>query len=75
MNINNILGRTCSIFVEDIKKLNLRMAEIISESRFLVLGGGGTIGQAVSKEIFSRDPHERPFLFNFATCMPQSFLL
>ena len=56
MNINNILDRTCSIFVEDIKKLNLRMAEIISESRFLVLGGGGTIGQAVSKEIFSRDP-------------------
>ena len=56
MNIDNILGRTGSIFSGDMNKLNQRMADVISESRFLVLGGGGTIGQAVSKEIFSREP-------------------
>lgn len=27
---------------------------IVSESKFLVLGGEGTIGQAVTKEIFKR---------------------
>ena len=32
------------------------MNEITSNSRFLVLGGGGTIGQAVCKEIFRRNP-------------------
>ena len=28
----------------------------MSSSKFLVIGGAGSIGQAVSKEIFKRDP-------------------
>ena len=32
------------------------MNDLVSNSRFLVIGGAGTIGQAVSKEIFRRDP-------------------
>ena len=56
MNIDYILGRTASLFLEDISSLELEISKIISTSRFLVLGGGGTIGQAVCKEIFARNP-------------------
>ena len=30
---------------------------IISSNRFLIIGGAGSIGQAVSKEIFKRNPN------------------
>ena len=33
-----------------------RLSSIVSKSKFLVLGGAGSIGQAVSKEIFKRKP-------------------
>lgn len=55
-NITKILNRQNSLFQEDIQQNNLLLKEIISQSRFLVLGGGGSIGQAVSKEIFCRSP-------------------
>ena len=56
MNINYILGRKASLFQKDIALLEAEMSKLISASRFLVLGGGGTIGQAVCKEIFARNP-------------------
>ncbi len=34
------------------------MTEVIQSSRFLVLGGAGSIGQAVTKEIFLRQPRK-----------------
>lgn len=34
------------------------MASLIAESSFLVLGGAGSIGQAVTKEIFKRKPQK-----------------
>lgn len=56
MRIDILLGRDRSIFEDDILYLEEKMNEITSKSRFLILGGGGTIGQAVCKEIFIRNP-------------------
>ena len=54
MNILNIIGRDEALFSDEINRL--RLLDTISTSRFLVIGGAGSIGQAVSKEIFKRDP-------------------
>ena len=50
----NVLGRTTALFEDDLKKFDNQISEIIRASRFLVIGGGGTIGQAVTKELFIR---------------------
>ena len=34
----------------------LELSKIVSNSTFLVIGGAGSIGQAVTKEIFKRNP-------------------
>ena len=44
------------MFVDDISNHNEELNEIVSKSSFLVIGGAGSIGQAVSKEIFKRSP-------------------
>ena len=44
------------MFENDISKYNNLLMKIISSSTFLVLGGAGSIGQAVTKEIFKRNP-------------------
>lgn len=55
-NILNLIGRTKELFAKDINLYDKRLKEIVSNSSFLVLGGAGSIGQAVTKEIFKRDP-------------------
>lgn len=52
----NLIGRTQELFVEDIKHWDAKLKAIINSSKFLVLGGAGSIGQAVVKEIFKRNP-------------------
>ena len=52
----NLIGRTQELFVEDIKHWDEKLKAIINSSKFLVLGGAGSIGQAVVKEIFKRNP-------------------
>jgi len=52
----NLIGRTSELFMDDIHNHQEQLAEIVRTSRFLVLGGAGSIGQAVAKEIFKRDP-------------------
>jgi len=54
--ILNLIGRTEELFIEDIQQNNEELNKIISNSSFLVLGGAGSIGQAVTKEIFKRNP-------------------
>ena len=54
--ILNLIGRTKELFVEDIKNHEKELQKIVSSSTFLVLGGAGSIGQAVTKEIFKRNP-------------------
>ncbi|MDX1652441.1 MAG: UDP-N-acetylglucosamine 4,6-dehydratase [Brumimicrobium sp.] len=52
----SLIGRKKELFADDILSLEKDLREIISESKFLVLGGAGSIGQAVTKEIFKRNP-------------------
>ena len=56
MNILKLIGRTQSLLEADIASRNQEMAELVSVSRFLVIGGAGSIGQAVTREIFKRNP-------------------
>ncbi len=51
-----LIGRSNELFDSDILKLDETLNNLIRESKFLVIGGAGTIGQATSKEIFKRDP-------------------
>jgi len=56
MNVLKLIGREKELFNEDISKNNRELSNIIANSSFLVLGGAGSIGQTLSKEIFSRNP-------------------
>lgn len=53
-SILKILGRQRRLFEEDLLQYEDEINEIVSRSKFLIIGGGGSIGQAVSKELFSR---------------------
>lgn len=57
-NILPLIGREKELFEFDISTHNSELKRIVSESRFLVLGGAGSIGQAVTKEIFKRHPQK-----------------
>jgi FlaA1/EpsC-like NDP-sugar epimerase len=52
----NLIGREKELFISDIKQSEQRLSDEVSLSKFLVLGGAGSIGQAVVKEIFKRNP-------------------
>lgn len=56
MNILSMIGRKNDLFNEDIREIEEILFSIISSGNFLVIGGAGSIGQAVTKEIFKRDP-------------------
>jgi FlaA1/EpsC-like NDP-sugar epimerase len=46
------------LFSADINQNEEKLTKIVSSSSFLVLGGAGSIGQAVTKEIFKRSPEK-----------------
>ena len=54
--ILDLIGRYKELFIEDININNEELKEIVSSSSFLVIGAAGSIGQAVTKEIFKRSP-------------------
>jgi len=56
MNILNLIGRQLELFKEDIFRNNDELEKIVSLSKFLVIGGAGSIGSATTKEIFKRNP-------------------
>jgi FlaA1/EpsC-like NDP-sugar epimerase len=56
MNTLSLIGRNKTLFDNDIKNYEKELIEIVSNSTFLVIGGAGSIGQAVTKEIFKRNP-------------------
>ena len=56
MNVLNLIGRKEPLFEVDILTNTNEMKSIIESSKFLVIGGAGSIGQAVVKEIFKRNP-------------------
>jgi len=55
-NMLNLIGREKELFTSDINNHQVELKNIVSASSFLVLGGAGSIGQAVTKEIFKRNP-------------------
>ena len=56
MNTLSLIGRTQALLSQDVASHENELKERVSNSRFLVLGGAGSIGQAVTKEIFKRNP-------------------
>ncbi len=56
MNLLNLIGRTEPLFEEDISSNKDDLKDIVESSRFLVIGGAGSIGQSVVKEIFKLNP-------------------
>lgn len=56
MKYLNLIGRNSELFVKDINDRDEKLSQMVQSSRFLVIGGAGSIGQAVTKEIFKRHP-------------------
>ena len=56
MSILKVIGRTEELFASDIEAYAEELSDNVSKSKFLVIGGAGSIGQAVTREIFKRDP-------------------
>ena len=52
----DLLGRERPLFKEDLAAAGDRIDQAVAEGRFLVLGGAGTIGSAVVRELFTRHP-------------------
>lgn len=56
MNVSAIVGRSSNLFSADISQFDQDLRALIHNARFLVVGGAGSIGQAVVQEIFAREP-------------------
>ncbi len=56
MSILNLIGRNSALFHDDVFNLEVKLGEEVVKARFLVIGAAGSIGQAVTREIFKRDP-------------------
>ena len=56
MNILELIGRTEELFFSDLQEHEKTLSKMVMGSRFLVIGGAGSIGQAVTREIFRRKP-------------------
>ena len=56
MKILDIIGRDEELFGTDINIFSEELNDKVANSKFLVIGGAGSIGNAVSREIFKRDP-------------------
>lgn len=52
----DLIGRSEKLFIDDFRSHEDVLFKIVSKSSFLVIGGAGSIGQAVTKEIFKRNP-------------------
>lgn len=56
MSILSLIGREKELFVQDVSEHESELKRVVASSTFLVIGGAGSIGQAVTKEIFKRNP-------------------
>jgi len=56
LNILKLIERGALLFSEDLENNRDFLNAEISKKKILVVGGAGTIGQAVTREIFARDP-------------------
>ena len=56
MNLLGLIGRDRPLFAADLARHEPELQGKVAEGRFLVIGGAGSIGQAVVREIFRRRP-------------------
>lgn len=56
MNVLQMIGRERPLFDVDVQRVEGELSARVAASRFLVIGGAGSIGQAVTREIFKRRP-------------------
>jgi len=56
LNVLGLIGREAPLFDADVEREEGRLSELVRRGRFLVIGGAGSIGQAVTREIFKRQP-------------------
>lgn len=56
MNLLELIGRKRELFPDDIENNRAEIDHLVTSGRFLVIGGAGSIGKAVVKEIFKRNP-------------------
>ena len=56
MSTLELIGRSRLLFSDDVIKHEDELSSIVANSGFLVIGGAGSIGQAVVLEIFKRNP-------------------
>lgn len=56
MDTLSLIGRTEALFDHDVSRWNDVLVEAVRGASFLVIGGAGSIGQAVTREIFKRQP-------------------
>ena len=56
MNVLDLLGRLTPMFDTDVARHGSELLRMVADGRFLVIGGAGSIGQAVTREIFKRNP-------------------
>jgi FlaA1/EpsC-like NDP-sugar epimerase len=54
--ILELIGRARGLFERDIDAHERELSSLVAGARFLVIGGAGSIGQAVTREIFRRKP-------------------
>ena len=56
VDVLKLMGRTAELFEADLAEHEAALSDLIGSHRFLVIGGAGSIGQAVTREIFKRNP-------------------
>jgi FlaA1/EpsC-like NDP-sugar epimerase len=56
MELLELIGRSEPLFSSDIATHDALLRNCVRGARFLVIGGAGSIGQAVTREIFKREP-------------------
>ena len=56
MNIRSLIGRDRSLFDRDVARHAAAIDDAVAGKRVLVVGGAGSIGREVCREIFRRDP-------------------
>ena len=54
--ILKIIGRESELFAADVAANEEQLSGLVRESRFLVIGGAGSIGHATVRELFRRSP-------------------
>ncbi len=52
----SIIGRERGLFEQDLARYGPELDRIVADHRFLVIGGAGSIGSAVVKQLFARNP-------------------